>query len=151
MVMLTNKSCRNEVLQQRPALPAATSQLHVAIICDGNGRWATSRSCHARRAIVPAPMPRGSVIHCAPHLGLHTLTLFALSSANWKRPPGEVAAILQILQEYLTAETVALRRRRNSPEYHRTARSSARPFARGDRRFRGDDSKRDESCIASGH
>jgi undecaprenyl diphosphate synthase len=88
-----------------PSVPAAASQLHVAIICDGNGRWATSRALPrsaGHRAGVEAAR---RIIRSAPHLGIHTLTLFALSSANWKRPAAEVAAILQILQEYLLAET----------------------------------------------
>jgi undecaprenyl diphosphate synthase len=88
-----------------PSVPAAASHLHVAIICDGNGRWATSRALPrsaGHRAGVEAAR---RIIRSAPHLGIHTLTLFALSSANWKRPAAEVAAILQILQEYLLAET----------------------------------------------
>lgn len=96
---------QKEVLQHHPVVPAPLSQLHVAIICDGNGRWATARAlprCAGHRAGAEAAR---SIIRCAPHLGIHTLTLFALSSANWKRPPAEVAAILQILKEYLAAET----------------------------------------------
>jgi len=46
-----------------------------------------------------------SVIEAAPRLGIHTLTLFALSAANWKRPAAEVNAILRLLHEYLLAET----------------------------------------------
>jgi undecaprenyl diphosphate synthase len=46
-----------------------------------------------------------AIIEAAPRLGIHTLTLFALSAANWKRPAGEVRAILNILHEYLLAET----------------------------------------------
>jgi len=45
------------------------------------------------------------VIQAAPALGIHTLTLFALSSANWKRPANEVNAILRLLHEYLLTET----------------------------------------------
>ena len=46
-----------------------------------------------------------AIIAAAPKIGIHTLTLFALSSANWKRPPAEVAGILRILHEYLLTET----------------------------------------------
>ena len=93
------------VFQSRPSVPAAASRLHVAIICDGNGRWATSR-CLPRSAGHRAGAEAArSVIRSAPHLGIHTLTLFALSSANWARPAAEVAAILQLLREYLQAET----------------------------------------------
>jgi undecaprenyl diphosphate synthase len=79
--------------------------LHVAIICDGNGRWATSRMLPRSAGHRAGANAARSVIRCAPHLGIHTLTLFALSSANWKRPPAEVSAILEILREYLLAET----------------------------------------------
>jgi undecaprenyl diphosphate synthase len=95
----------NAVQQPRPTVPAAASQLHVAIICDGNGRWATSRSLPRSAGHRAGAEAARRVIRSAPHLGIHTLTLFALSSANWKRPTSEVAAILQILQEYLLAET----------------------------------------------
>lgn len=79
--------------------------LHVAIICDGNGRWASSRMLPRSAGHRAGADAAKSVIRCAPHLGIHTLTLFALSSANWKRPPAEVSAILEILREYLLAET----------------------------------------------
>src|SRR5277367_622697 len=84
---------------------AATHPLHVAIICDGNGRWATSRGLPRNSGHRAGAETARSVIRCAPHLGVHTLTMFALSSANWKRPPAEVAGILSVLQEYLRVET----------------------------------------------
>ena len=46
-----------------------------------------------------------AIIAAAPRMGIHTLTMFALSSANWKRPEAEVAGILRILHEYLLTET----------------------------------------------
>jgi undecaprenyl diphosphate synthase len=94
------------VLQKVREVPAAmTHPLHVAIICDGNGRWATSRGLPRSAGHRAGAEAARSAIRCAPHLGIHTLTLFALSSANWKRPPAEVAGILRILQRYLRAET----------------------------------------------
>jgi undecaprenyl diphosphate synthase len=92
---------------QQPFLcvPAVASQIHVAIICDGNGRWATSRALPRSAGHRAGAEAARRVIRSAPHLGIHTLTLFALSSANWARPAAEVAAILEILREYLTAET----------------------------------------------
>ncbi len=102
----TQQQVRQKELRQcHPALPATATQLHVAIICDGNGRWATSRALPRSAGHRAGAEAARRVIRSAPHLGIHTLTLFALSSANWKRPPAEVAAILQILQEYLFAET----------------------------------------------
>jgi undecaprenyl diphosphate synthase len=96
---------QKETLEPHPVVPATPSQLHVAIICDGNGRWATSRAFPRSTGHRAGAEAARRIIRCAPHLGIHTLTLFALSSANWKRPPAEVAAILEILREYLAAET----------------------------------------------
>src|SRR6202790_4062880 len=94
------------ILQQLvTAPPHLGQQLHVAIICDGNGRWATSRSWPRSAGHRAGAAAARKVICSAPHLGIHTLTLFALSSANWKRPSAEVDAILRILQEYLMTET----------------------------------------------
>lgn len=79
--------------------------LHVAIITDGNGRWATSRGLPRSAGHRTGAEAARHVIRAAPGFGIHTLTLFALSSANWRRPPAEVHTILRILHEYLLAET----------------------------------------------
>jgi len=92
------------ILTTEPKVTQA-QRLHVAIIADGNGRWATSRGLPrsaGHRAGAQAARP---IIEAAPSLGIHTLTLFALSSANWKRPAAEVHSILRLLHEYLLAET----------------------------------------------
>jgi undecaprenyl diphosphate synthase len=78
----------------------------VAIICDGNGRWATLRGLPRSAGHRAGAEAARNIIRCAPYLSIHTLTLFALSSANWTRPTSEVAAILQILDEYLRTETI---------------------------------------------
>ena len=88
----------------RPQLVEA-EQLHVAIITDGNGRWATSRGLPRSAGHRAGAEAARSVIEAAPRLGIHTLTLFALSAANWKRPAAEVNAILRLLHEYLLVET----------------------------------------------
>jgi undecaprenyl diphosphate synthase len=88
----------------RPEL-ATEQRLHVAIISDGNGRWATSRGLPRSAGHRAGAEAARGLIEAAPSLGIHTLTLFALSSANWQRPPGEVNAILRLLHEYLLAET----------------------------------------------
>src|SRR6202049_3976329 len=79
--------------------------LHVALISDGNGRWATSRGLPRSAGHRAGTQTARRIIAAAPRLGIHTLTLFALSSANWKRPAPEVSAILRILHEYLLTET----------------------------------------------
>jgi len=105
IMLVHNPVLEKPVLHPHPSVPVAASQLHVAIICDGNGRWATSRALSRSAGHRAGAEAARRVIRCAPHLGIHTLTLFALSSANWARPAAEVTAILQILQEYLAAET----------------------------------------------
>jgi undecaprenyl diphosphate synthase len=96
------------VLQQPTVIPQECSQrrsMHVAIISDGNGRWATSRGLPRSAGHRAGAETARRIIAAAPSLGIHTLTLFALSSANWKRPPAEVAGILLLLHEYLLTET----------------------------------------------
>ncbi len=79
--------------------------LHVAIIMDGNGRWATARGLprvagHKRGATAVR-----RAVEAAPGFGVRTLTLYAFSSDNWKRPPEEVSALMQLFAEYLRRET----------------------------------------------
>src|SRR5262245_12261258 len=88
-----------------PAAVVPAPSLHVAIITDGNGRWATSRGLPRSAGHRAGAEAARGVIEAAPSLGIHTLTLFALSSANWKRPAHEVNAILRLLHEYLLEET----------------------------------------------
>jgi undecaprenyl diphosphate synthase len=90
-----------------PPPPAAAPQLHVAVISDGNGRWASARGLPRSAGHRAGAAAARRVIRAAPQLGIHTLTFFALSSANWQRPVTEVTAILRILHEYLLAETSA--------------------------------------------
>ncbi|MGH9742057.1 MAG: polyprenyl diphosphate synthase [Candidatus Acidiferrum sp.] len=85
--------------------PTPASGLHVAIISDGNGRWATSRGLTRSAGHRAGAESARRVIEAAPRFGIRTLTLFALSSANWKRPAEEVRAILRLLHEYLLTET----------------------------------------------
>ena len=80
------------------------ASFHVAIIMDGNGRWATRRglprSAGHRRGVLAARR----VMQAAPHLGVTTLTLFAFSSDNWRRPRAEVNALMSLLRHYLVSE-----------------------------------------------
>ena len=100
-------SVQQVVLEQIPvAVPVrGTPSLHVAIITDGNGRWATSRGLPRSAGHRAGAEAARAAIEAAPGLGIHTLTLFALSSANWKRPVHEVNGILRLLHEYLLTET----------------------------------------------
>jgi undecaprenyl diphosphate synthase len=76
-------------------------ELHVAIIMDGNGRWATRRGLPrvaGHRAGI-ASVQR--VVERAPDLGIRRLTLYAFSSDNWRRPADEVESIFWLLRTYL--------------------------------------------------
>jgi len=84
---------------------SAGQGLHVAIISDGNGRWASSRGLPRSAGHRAGAEAARRIIEASPRVGIHTLTLFALSSANWKRPAAEVNAILRLLHEYLLTET----------------------------------------------
>jgi undecaprenyl diphosphate synthase len=85
--------------------------LHVAIIMDGNGRWATRRGLPrvaGHRAGVTAAR---SVVERAPDIGIRWLTLYAFSSDNWSRPADEVQSIFWLLSAYLRLETERLKQR----------------------------------------
>jgi undecaprenyl diphosphate synthase len=80
------------------------SGLHVAIIMDGNGRWARRRGLPrvaGHRAGIEAVR---HVVEAAPDLGVAMLTLFAFSSDNWRRPAAEVSALMGLLRRYLHGE-----------------------------------------------
>jgi undecaprenyl diphosphate synthase len=102
--MLMPQLSLGQITSTQPAV-AHASRLHVAIISDGNGRWATSQGLPRSAGHRAGAETARQVIGAAPSLGIHTLTLFALSSANWRRPTAEVHAILRLLHEYLLVET----------------------------------------------
>lgn len=84
-------------VQEAPAvLPA-----HVAIIMDGNGRWAKKRGLPRTAGhVTGAKVFRTIVRHCEAR-GIGYVTVYAFSTENWKRPPEEVAAIMNLLRDYL--------------------------------------------------
>ncbi len=79
--------------------------LHVAIIMDGNGRWAVSRGRPRTAGHVAGVEAVRRAVEAARDLGVGTLTLFAFSSDNWKRPDMEVRALMRLFRSYLTAES----------------------------------------------
>jgi undecaprenyl diphosphate synthase len=78
--------------------------LHVAIIMDGNGRWAVSRGWPRSAGHTAGVEAVRRVVEAAGDLGIGTLTLFAFSSDNWRRPDAEVRALMRLFRSYLTAE-----------------------------------------------
>ncbi len=83
---------------------------HVAIIMDGNGRW-------ARERLLPRPIGHRNgmkavreVVEGALEVGLEALSLFAFSQENWQRPPVEITALMSLLEEYIQKEADELDR-----------------------------------------
>ena len=72
---------------------------------DGNGRWAAARGLPRTAGHRAGARSVRRVIEAASPLGIGTLTLYAFSADNWKRPPAEVNALLGLLESYLTQET----------------------------------------------
>ena len=75
--------------------------LHVAIIMDGNGRWATRRGLPRVAGHRAGVATVRRMVGAAPAVGIATLTLFAFSSDNWRRPAEEVAALMRLMRAYL--------------------------------------------------
>src|SRR5260370_18323904 len=82
---------------------------HVAVIMDGNGRWARERH-------LPRPLGHRAgmkavreAVEGAIEAGIEVLTLFAFSDENWQRPPSEISALMSLLEEYIAKEVAELR------------------------------------------
>jgi len=78
--------------------------LHVAIIMDGNGRWATGRGLPRIAGHRAGAEAVRRTIESAPSLGISVLTLYAFSADNWRRPGHEVSALMKLLGRYLVQE-----------------------------------------------
>ena len=85
--------------------------LHVAVIMDGNGRWATRRDLPRVAGHRAGIMAARRVVEHADEIGVRCLTLYAFSSDNWRRPAAEVERIFWLLRAFLRLETERLRRR----------------------------------------
>ena len=90
------------------SIPEEQDRLHVAIIMDGNGRWATRRGLPRSAGHHAGVKTVRRVVEAAPDLGIGTLTLYAFSSDNWRRPAQEVSALMALLRHYLRAELAEL-------------------------------------------
>jgi undecaprenyl diphosphate synthase len=80
------------------------SKLHVAVIMDGNGRWAEARGLPRIAGHHAGAESVRRVVEASPALSIGVLTLYAFSSDNWKRPSDEVAVLLKLLEDYLNRE-----------------------------------------------
>jgi undecaprenyl diphosphate synthase len=119
--------------------------MHVAIIMDGNGRWAEARHLARQAGHRAGARAVDAIVRAAArHGGIRTLTLYAFSADNWQRPAGEVQALFGLLRRYLMTETdrcvaesirlnVIGRRDRLLPELARQIAHSERLTAAGTR------------------
>jgi undecaprenyl diphosphate synthase len=87
--------------QRALSMPQA---IHVAIIMDGNGRWAQARRLPRSAGHRAGVRAVRQVVEAAPSRGIRVLTLYAFSSDNWKRPGPEVQALFRLLESYLRTE-----------------------------------------------
>ncbi|MBB3996437.1 di-trans,poly-cis-decaprenylcistransferase [Aureimonas pseudogalii] len=81
---------------------------HLAVIMDGNGRWATNRGLPRSRGHEAGARAVRPVVEAATEAGIGTLTLYAFSSDNWRRPGPEVAVLMGLLHRFLAKEIEAL-------------------------------------------
>ncbi len=88
-----------------PSRGPASPGLHVAIIPDGNGRWAVQRGRPRRAGHRAGAAAIRCVVDAAAELGVGTLTLFAFSSDNWERPEGEVKALFELVRQFLLEQS----------------------------------------------
>jgi undecaprenyl diphosphate synthase len=79
--------------------------MHIAIIMDGNGRWATQRGLPRTAGHIEGAKAVRATVEMAARANVQILTLYAFSSANWARPPAEIAALMRLFGQYLFTET----------------------------------------------
>jgi undecaprenyl diphosphate synthase len=118
--------------------------MHVAIIMDGNGRWAVRRGLPRTAGHLRGARVVRSIVAAALRTRIEILTLYAFSTDNWTRPPAEVAALLRLFRRYLLTETrrcveqlvrlsVIGRRDRLSPQLLAAIEQAERATAHGSR------------------
>ena len=84
------------------------TRLHVAIIMDGNGRWATARGLARSEGHRAGRAAVRETVEAAFQYGIGTLTLFTFSTENWGRPKSEVAELMHIFEEFFALDAAAL-------------------------------------------
>jgi undecaprenyl diphosphate synthase len=83
---------------------------HIAIIMDGNGRWASKHTIGRIRGHKKGATAVKTTVRACREIGIKYLTLFAFSAENWGRPIEEVSALMSLLEEYLVSETKDLQK-----------------------------------------
>lgn len=83
---------------------ATRGGIHVAILMDGNGRWALARGMARSAGHRAGAEAVRRIVHAASGLGIGTLTLYAISTDNWQRPAREIATLLGLIEDFLRQE-----------------------------------------------
>ena len=99
-----DKKKREELVLDKDNMPR-----HIAIIMDGNGRWAKQRKLPRTMGHKAGVETIRRVIKETHILGIKYLTLYAFSTENWKRPKDEVSALMKLLVEYLRSELARIK------------------------------------------
>src|SRR5579862_6723488 len=81
---------------------------HIAIIMDGNGRWAKERGLPRIKGHQQGAESVRAVTEACVELGVEFLTVYAFSTENWKRPPEEIRALFVLLEQFIAQETPTL-------------------------------------------
>ena len=100
-VKKTEPSTEHELRQQ---IDAARVPVHVAVIMDGNGRWAEQQGNHRISGHLHGVQPIREALTAATEAGVKYLTLYAFSTENWNRPKAEVDALMELLVKTLASE-----------------------------------------------
>lgn len=87
-----------------PLAPVSFDGLHLAVIMDGNGRWATAHGLTRSAGHEAGLRTARTIVEAAVREGVGTLTLYAFSSDNWKRPTAEVTALMRLFRRALIGE-----------------------------------------------
>jgi undecaprenyl diphosphate synthase len=94
--------------ETKPTRTGGAAPAHVAIIMDGNGRWAESRGLPRLAGHKRGADRVREIVEACPKLGISHLTLFAFSTENWKRPAAEVLGLFRLFRRYIKKEGARL-------------------------------------------
>ena len=104
------KTNKNKINKEEIVLDKENIPKHIAIIMDGNGRWAKAKNLPRTMGHKAGVETIRRVIKEADRLGVKYITLYAFSTENWKRPKDEVNALMKLLVQYLRSEVSELHR-----------------------------------------
>src|SRR5882672_10795969 len=98
-----------EPIERTPVKNQKSVPEHVAIIMDGNGRWAQNRGLHRSEGHAEGARAVREAVRTSREAGVRYLTLYAFSVANWSRPRPEVTALMRLLADFADREREELR------------------------------------------